>query len=159
MRIGTSFTSPENARNNLESEIPDWDFDKVRKSTEEVWNQTLGKVRPAGGTEDNFRKFYTALYHCYQLPRITSDVDGSYPGFAQDTLIHKADGFDYYDDFSMWDTYRALHPLLTILEPERTLHMVKSLIAKAEQGGWMPIFPAWANYYSHDWRSCERYDL
>ena len=146
VRIGTSFTSPGNAIKNLESEIPEWDFDKVRKSTEEVWNQTLGKVRPAGGTEDNFIKFYTALYHCYQLPRITSDVDGSYPGFAQDTMIHKADGFDYYDDFSMWDTYRALHPLLTILEPERTLHMVKSLIAKAEQGGWMPIFPAWGNY-------------
>jgi predicted alpha-1,2-mannosidase len=146
VRIGTSFTNIENARKNLETEIPDWDFDKLRKSTEEIWNQTLGKVRPGGGTEDNLRKFYTALYHCYQLPRIASDLDGSYPGFAQDTLIHKAIGFDYYDDFSMWDTYRALHPLMTILEPERTLHMVKSLIAKAEQGGWMPIFPAWSNY-------------
>lgn len=146
VRIGTSFTSVENARANLEAEIPGWDFDRLRKSTEDVWNQTLGKLRPGGGTEENLRKFYTALYHCYQLPRIASDVDGSYPGFAQDTLIHKAVGFDYYDDFSMWDTYRALHPLMTILEPERTLHMVKSLIAKAEQGGWMPIFPAWSNY-------------
>ena len=146
VRIGTSFTSLENARMNLEKEIPDWDFDKLRKAAEDEWNKTLGKVRPGGGTENNLRKFYTALYHCYQLPRIASDVDGSYPGFAQDTLIHKAIGFDYYDDFSMWDTYRALHPLLTILEPERTLHMVKSLVAKAEQGGWMPIFPAWSNY-------------
>ena len=146
VRIGTSFTNLENARRNLETEIPGWDFDKLRKSTEDVWNQTLGKIRPGGGTEENLKKFYTALYHCYQLPRIACDVDGSYPGFAQDTLIHKAVGFDYYDDFSMWDTYRALHPLMTILEPERTLHMVKSLIAKAEQGGWMPIFPAWSNY-------------
>jgi len=146
VRIGTSFTSIENARKNLETEIPDWDFEKLRKSTEEIWNQTLGKVRPGGGSEDNFRKFYTALYHCYQLPRIVSDTDGSYPGFAQDTLIHKAAGFDYYDDFSMWDTYRALHPLMTILEPERTLHMVKSLIIKAKHGGWIPIFPAWSNY-------------
>jgi predicted alpha-1,2-mannosidase len=146
VRIGTSFTNIENARRNLEAEIPDWDFDKLRKSTEDIWNQTLGKIRPGGGTEENLKKFYTALYHCYQLPRIVSDVNGSYPGFAQDTLIHKTSGFDYYDDFSMWDTYRALHPLLTILEPERTLHMVKSLIAKAEQGGWMPIFPAWSNY-------------
>jgi len=80
------------------------------------------------------------------LPRIASDVDGSYQGFAQDTLIHKADGFDYYDDFSMWDTYRALHPLMTILEPKRTLDMVKSLVLKAQQGGWMPIFPAWGSY-------------
>jgi predicted alpha-1,2-mannosidase len=146
VRIGTSFTSIENARANLEAEIPGWDFERLRKSTEDVWNQTLGKLRPGGGTEENLRKFYTALYHCYQLPRIASDVDGSYPGFAQDTLIHKAVGFDYYDDFSMWDTYRALHPLMTILEPERALHMVKSLIVKAEQGGWMPIFPAWSNY-------------
>jgi predicted alpha-1,2-mannosidase len=146
VRIGTSFTNIENARGNLEAEIPGWDFDKLRKSTEDIWNQTLGKVRPGGGTEENFKKFYTALYHCYQLPRIVSDVDGSYPGFAQDTMIHKAAGFDYYDDFSMWDTYRALHPLMTILEPERTLHMIKSLIVKAEQGGWMPIFPAWSNY-------------
>ncbi len=131
---------------NLDKEIPDWDFDKLRKAGEDEWNKTLGKVRPGGGTEENMKKFYSALYHCYQLPRIVSDVDGSYPGFAQDTLIHKAVGFDYYDDFSMWDTYRALHPLMTILEPERTLHMVKSLVAKAEQGGWMPIFPAWSNY-------------
>lgn len=146
VRTGTSFTSPEAAAGNLEKEIPGWDFEKVRKSSEEVWNKTLGKIHVAGGSEDDLKKFYTALYHCYLLPRIASDADGSYPGFAQDTTIHKAVGFDYYDDFSMWDTYRALQPLMTILEPERVLHMVKSLIAKAEQGGWMPIFPVWANY-------------
>ena len=146
VRVGTSFTSIEAAGKNLDAEIPDWNFDALRKKTEDVWNQTLGKVLVKGGTEDDLTKFYTALYHCYQLPRIVSDVDGSYQGFAQDTLIHKADGFDYYDDFSMWDTYRALHPLMTILEPERTLDMVKSLVLKAEQGGWMPIFPAWSNY-------------
>lgn len=146
VRIGTSFTSIEAARRNLEEEIPDWNFEELRKSTEDIWNETLGKVRVKGGREDDLIKFYTALYHCYQLPRIVSDVDGSYQGFAQDTLIHKAEGFDYYDDFSMWDTYRALHPLMTILEPQRTLDMVKSLILKAQQGGWMPIFPAWSNY-------------
>ena len=140
--IGTSFTSSEAARNNLEKELSDRDFEELRKETEDVWNKALGKIRPGGGTEDDFVRFYTALYHCFQLPRIVSDVEGTYPGFAQDTLIRMAEGFDYYDDFSMWDTYRALHPLLTIIEPERTLHMVKSLIAKAEQGGWMPIFPA-----------------
>jgi len=146
VRIGTSFTSFEAARKNLDKEIPDWNFEAARKATEDVWNQTLGKVQVKGGSEDDLTKFYTALYHCYQLPRIASDIDGSYQGFAQDTLIHKASGFDYYDDFSMWDTYRALHPLMTILEPERTLDMVKSLILKAEQGGWMPIFPAWSSY-------------
>jgi len=146
VRIGTSFTSIEAARKNLDKEIPDWDFEALRKATETTWNQTLGKILVKGGTEEELTKFYTALYHCYQLPRIASDVDGSYQGFAQDTLVHKTEGFDYYDDFSMWDTYRALHPLMTILEPKRTLDMIKSLVLKAQQGGWMPIFPAWSNY-------------
>lgn len=146
VRIGTSFTSLEAARNNLNIEIPDWNFNKLSKETEDIWNQTLSKILVEGGSDDDLTKFYTALYHCYQLPRIASDVDGSYQGFAQDSLIHKAVGFDYYDDFSMWDTYRALHPLMTILEPKRTLDMVKSLVFKAKQGGWMPIFPAWGSY-------------
>ena len=146
VRIGTSFTSLNAAINNLNTEIPDWNFDRTRKNTEEVWNQALGKVQVEGGSEEQLTKFYTALYHCYQLPRIVSDTDGSYQGFAQDTVVHRTGGFDYYDDFSMWDTYRALHPLMVILEPGRTLDMVKSLILKAEQGGWMPIFPAWGSY-------------
>jgi predicted alpha-1,2-mannosidase len=144
--IGTSFTSPGAARNNLEKELPGRDFEELRRETEEVWNKMLGKIRPGGGSTDDLVKFYTALYHCFQLPRIVSDFEGTYPGFAQDTLTRIAEGFDYYDDFSMWDTYRALHPLLTIIDPERTLHMVRSLVAKAEQGGWLPIFPAWNNY-------------
>lgn len=146
VQIGTSFTSRNAACNNLNQEIKDWNFDQLKKETEDIWNQTLNKIKVNGGTDKDLIKFYTALYHCYQLPRIASDIDGSYQGFAQDTLIHKAIGFDYYDDFSMWDTYRALHPLMAILEPKRSLDMVKSLIAKAEQGGWMPIFPAWGNY-------------
>jgi len=146
VRIGTSFTSLDAARNNLKHEISKWDFDQLVKATEKVWNQTLGKVQVKNSSHDDLVKFYTALYHCYQLPRIASDCDGSYQGFAQDTLIRKAVGFDYYDDFSMWDTYRGLHPLMTILEPKCSLDMVKSLVAKAEQGGWMPIFPAWGSY-------------
>ncbi|MCU0457144.1 MAG: GH92 family glycosyl hydrolase [Bacteroidales bacterium] len=144
--IGSSFTGAGAALANLRAEIPYPDFEKLRKETEDVWNKTLGKVKVKGGTEQDMIKFYTALYHCYQLPRIASDIDGSYTGFAEDDKNHIAEGFDYYDDFSMWDTYRALHPLMTILEPERTSHMIKSLIMKAEQGGWMPIFPAWSSY-------------
>jgi len=144
--IGTSFTGPEGALKNLFFEIQERNFEKLRKSTEDAWNQSLGKIIVEGGSEDDKVKFYTALYHCYQLPRISSDFDGKYQGFAEDTLIHNTGGFDYYDDFSMWDTYRALHPLMTILEPEKTRDMVRSLVLKAEQGGWMPIFPAWASY-------------
>jgi predicted alpha-1,2-mannosidase len=146
IKIGSSFTSIDAARKNLENEMPGWDFTAARKAAEDAWNQVLGKIAVGGGTTDDRIRFYTALYHCYQLPRIISDTDGSYPGFAQDTLIRKADGFDYYDDFSMWDTYRALHPLMTILEPLRTRDMIRSLLLKAKQGGWMPIFPAWSNY-------------
>ncbi len=144
--LGSSFTGEDAAMRNLVAEIHDFDFDILRKETEDVWNRTLGKVSIKGGNEEDKIKFYTALYHCYQLPRIASDADGSYQGFAEDPSIYRAEGFDYYDDFSMWDTYRALHPLMTILEPERTLDMLKSLVLKAEQGGWMPIFPAWASY-------------
>jgi len=146
VRAGSSFTSIDAARRNLEKEIPGWDFEFIMNETEAEWNKTLGKIDVKSGSDEDKIKFYTALYHCYLLPRVASDCDGSYQGFAEDTLIHKAEGFDYYDDFSMWDTYRALHPLLTILEPEKTLHMVKSLVLKAKQGGWMPIFPMWANY-------------
>jgi predicted alpha-1,2-mannosidase len=146
VKIGTSFTGLDAARKNLEKEIPAWDFEGLKKASEDVWNQTLGKIQLKGGNETDRIKFYTALYHCYQLPRIASDADGSYQGFAQDTLIHKTDGFDYYDDFSMWDTYRALHPLMAILEPQKTRDMVRSLVLKAQQGGWMPVFPAWSSY-------------
>jgi putative alpha-1,2-mannosidase len=146
LKAGTSFTVPLKAMENLNREIPSWDFALVRKQAEDAWADALGKIVVRGGSEEDKVKFYTALYHCYQLPRIASDADGSYPGFADDTLVHNTGGFDYYDDFSMWDTYRAQHPLLAIIQPKRTLDMVKSLVLKAEQGGWMPIFPAWSNY-------------
>ncbi len=148
VKIGTSFTSLEEARKNLEKEIPGWDFEALRKESENVWNQALSKIIVRGGPQDDKVKFYTALYHCYQLPRIASDADGSYIKFGGDGTILNTGGYDYYDDFSMWDTYRALHPLLTIIEPERTANMIRSLVLKAQQGGWMPIFPAWANYTS-----------
>ncbi len=148
VKIGISFTSMEAARKNLEKEIPGWDFEALRKESQNVWNQALSKIIVRGRSEDDKVKFYTALYHCYQLPRIASDSDGSYIKFGGDGTILNTGGYDYYDDFSMWDTYRALHPLLTIIEPERTSNMLRSLVLKAQQGGWMPIFPAWANYTS-----------
>jgi predicted alpha-1,2-mannosidase len=148
VKVGTSFTGFDGALANLNAEIPGWSIEEVKEKTKSLWNKVLSKVEVTGGDADDRKKFYTALYHAYQLPRIVSDVDGRYPGFAEDSLIHQAQGFDYYDDFSMWDTYRAVHPLLTILEPKKTSHMVKSLLLKAEQGGWMPIFPAWNNYTS-----------
>lgn len=148
VKIGTSFTSLENARENLDKEIPGWDFDHTKKSLEQTWEKLLGQVKIEGGTPDDLVKFYTALYHSCIHPRLYSDVDGSYPGFAGDTAVHKAEGFDYYCDFSAWDTYRAQMPLLSLIAPKAYLDMNKSLLCKAEQGGWLPIFPMWNSYTS-----------
>ncbi|HPT30663.1 MAG TPA: GH92 family glycosyl hydrolase [Prolixibacteraceae bacterium] len=148
VKIGTSFTSLENARENLDKEIPGWDFDHTKKSLEQTWEKLLGQVKTEGGTPDDLVKFYTALYHSCIHPRLYSDVDGSYPGFAGDTAVHKAEGFDYYCDFSAWDTYRAQMPLLSLIAPKAYLDMNKSLLCKAEQGGWLPIFPMWNSYTS-----------
>ncbi len=146
-RVGTSFTDLEGAYRNLKTEIPDWNFSKVQKASEKAWNQELGKVQ-LKGTEDNKTLFYTALYHTKITPRLYSDVDGRYPGFAEDSTIHLAKGFDYYCDFSMWDTFRAGLPLHVLLEPKRSSDLMQSFTYMAEQGGWMPIFPCWNHYTS-----------
>lgn len=146
-RIGSSFTGLDEARKNLESEIPGWDFGHVVAQTREAWNKELGKVEIEAAAEQK-RIFYTALYHAMLLPRVFSDVSGTYPGFANEGRVETAKDFTYYDDFSLWDTFRAVHPLLTILDPARELDMVKSLIVKGQQGGFLPIFPAWNSYTS-----------
>lgn len=148
VKIGTSFTSIEKARENLDSEIPDWDFDRVRSNLETTWEQLLGRIRIEGGTDQDLTQFYSAVYRSCLHPRLFSDVDGSYVGFAEDTVIHKAEGFDYYCDFSAWDTYRAQMPLLSIIAPKEYEDMTRSLVKKAEQGGWLPIFPMWNSYTS-----------
>lgn len=148
VKVGTSFTGFDGALANLNTEIPGWDIDQIKEKSSNAWGKILDKIEVSGGDSEQRKKFYTALYHSYLLPRVFSDVDGRYIGFAEDTTIHQANGFDYYADFSMWDTYRSVHPLMTILEPAKTSHMVQSLIKKAEQGAWLPIFPAWNHYTS-----------
>lgn len=151
-KVGSSFTSVAEARLNLEHEIPGWDFAGVVEKAKAEWNKELGAIAIDAPAAQK-RIFYTALYHAMQLPRVFSDVDGSYPkfagtDFANETRTVTAKDFIYYCDFSIWDTFRALHPLLTIIDPEREKDMVKSLIAKGEEGGFMPIFPAWNSYTS-----------
>lgn len=145
VRVGTSFTDLEGARRNLDAELSTLNFDQIKQKAEQAWNRELGKVK-VKGTEQDKTVFYTALYHSKHTPRLFSDVDGRYPGFAEDIQIYTADGFDYYCDFSLWDTFRAAMPLHALLEPKRTGHMMQSLTKKAEQGGWMPIFPCWNQY-------------
>jgi predicted alpha-1,2-mannosidase len=148
MKIGTSFTSIDNARLNMETEIPDWDFEKTKQELETDWNGIMGRIDVEGGSEDDLNKFYTAMYHSFIHPRLFSDVNGEYPEFGGGRTIRKAEGFDYYCDFSNWDIYRAQMPLVSLVAPRQYEDMVKSLIEKAEQGGWLPIFPMWNSYTS-----------
>ena len=145
VKIGCSFTGIDGARKNLDTEIPDWDFDAVVQSTKLKWQEALGRIEVHGQSKEDKIKFYTALYHSLLLPRLFNDIDGSYPGFAGSGQKQSTE-FDYYDDYSMWDTFRALHPLLLLIQPERIDDLIESLLVKADQGGWLPIFPSWNSY-------------
>ena len=144
-KMGTSFTGIEGARKNMEAEAPDWDFEKVRRQSEQAWEKELSVIETTGGTDEQKTIFYTALYHSNILPRVFSDIDGAYPAFVTGELVTDK-SFKYYCDFSMWDVYRATLPLGIITNPERNVDMVQSLVKKYESGGWMPIFPAWNSY-------------
>lgn len=165
-KVGISDVSAEGALKNLDAEVPDFDFKKVRKDAKAAWNKELSKIEVEGGGPsqsqtnnqnmpyngqkqakepfiDYARKkqvtFYTALYHCMLAPNIYNDVDGQYRGFDQ--KIHTAKGFNYYTVFSLWDTYRAEDPLFNLIDRKRTGDFVKSFLAMYEQGGLLPIWP------------------
>lgn len=149
IKAATSFTSIDAARANLRSEVPAWDFASLRAKTTRVWSTALDAIAITGGTASERHSFYTSMYHAMMLPRIVSDVDGSYPRFAGNGKIEKkTTPGPYYDDFSMWDIYRAQLPLITILQPRRDEAMMQSLILKGEQGKYLPIFPAWSSFTS-----------
>jgi len=143
MRIGVSAVDIEGARRNLEAEIPHWDFERVRSEARSLWNRSLGRVRVEGGTKEQMRTFYTSLYHCLIAPNLYMDVDGRYRG--RDLEVHTADGFDYYTVFSLWDTYRAEHPLLAIIERDRTVDFIETMLRQYEQGGMLPVWELSAN--------------
>lgn len=144
-KVGTSFTGIEGAYKNMTAEVPGWDFEAVRRQSEQTWEKELSVIEVTGGTDEQKTIFYTALYHSNILPRIYSDIDGSYPAFVSGEPV-KDSGFRYYCDFSMWDVYRATLPLGVITNPNRSADMIQSMVKKYEMGGWMPIFPAWNSY-------------
>lgn len=139
-----SGVSMEGAQKNLEAEVPTNDFDHYYSIVKESWNEALGKIAVEGEVQDDKVKFYTALYHGMLTPTIYSDVDGSY--FGPDREIHKTDGGINYSTFSLWDTYRASHPLFTMLAPNRVNDMVKSFISFYEQHGRLPVW----NFYGSE---------
>ncbi len=136
-RVGISAVSMDGARKNLEAEQNDFDFEKTKRKAEAVWNKELSKIEVEGTDEHAKRAFYTALYHCMIAPNTYQDVDGQYRG--RDFKIHKA-GFTYYTVFSLWDTYRALHPLLTLIDKKRSSDFINTFIREYEEGGRLPVW-------------------
>lgn len=135
-QISTSFISLEQARINMEKELPDWDFDRLCQMTKQAWNDKLSKIE-VSGIEDNDKSiFYTALYHCYLFPREFSEYGKYYSAF--DDKVHEGIS---YNDYSLWDTFRAFHPLMTLLEPELTGNWITGLLQMYKEGGWMPMWP------------------
>lgn len=142
--VGISGTSIEGARRNLDAECPDFDFEKVKAATQEKWRKQLSKIEVEGGSEEQKKIFYTALYHTMIAPNLWNDVDGSYRG--RDNTVHTTLGVeDVYTVFSLWDTHRALHPLLNLLEPRRTYHFVQTFLQQYRQSGRLPVWELAAN--------------
>ena len=138
VRMGVSFTSIENARENLDVEQDGKDFDVIREEAEDKWREDLSRVRVHGGSRDQVTVFYTALYHTLIHPNVLNDVNGEYPLMESDGIGKVPDGHDRYTVFSLWDTYRNLHQLMTLLYPERQLDMVRSMVDISREWGWMP---------------------
>lgn len=138
LKVAVSAVSIEGARKNLQSEIPDWDFDKVRADAKSAWNKELAQIEVSGGTDDQLTTFYTALYHTKIQPNLFQDVDGNYLGL--DKKIHNAPKDSHYTIFSLWDTFRAAHPLYTIIDERRTVDFINTFIRQYEQGGRLPVW-------------------
>lgn len=145
VRFSISSVDGEGARQNLLAELPDWDFDKVRADARKTWNDCLSKIEVKTEDPDQLAIFYTAMYHAFLSPNLFTDVDRRYLGM--DLKVHTTDKEDpVYTTFSIWDTFRALHPLLTIIDPHTNESYIRSLLKKQREGG---VFPKWdcaANY-------------
>jgi predicted alpha-1,2-mannosidase len=148
VKFAISSVSTEGALKNMEEEIPGWDFDGVKNESQEKWNNELNKIVVETFTPEDKTIFYTALYHAFLSPTIYMDVDGNYRGLDQ--VNHQAEDFTNYTTFSLWDTYRALHPLFNIIQPERNVDMIKSMLAHYSQSVH-PMLPVWSHYANENW--------
>ncbi len=142
--VGISAVDEEGAKSNLDAEIGTKTFELIKNEAEQIWEQQLEKIIVESSSSENKTNFYTALYHTMLAPNLYHDVDGRYRGM--DLEIHQNTDFDYYTVFSLWDTYRAAHPLYTIIEQERTNDFINTFLAKFDEGGIMPIWDLSANY-------------
>jgi len=140
LAVGISYISIEQAQINRDTEVSSLDFDGVKQKAEEAWKEALEVIEIEGGTDEEAEIFYTAVYHLMMMPTLFSEVGGGYIGL--DKLEHQAEGFRFYSDMSLWDTYRTYHPLIILLYPDRQMEFVESLIKMAEQIGYVPRWPA-----------------
>lgn len=147
IKFALSAVSTEGALKNLRAELPHFDFEKVKADAKTKWQNELERINIDAPTEKKVT-FYTSLYHTFINPVQYMDVDGQYRGI--DHNIHKADGFVNYSVFSLWDTYRALHPLFTIIQPERTSDMVNSMLAHYDQSVHK-LLPVWSHFGNENW--------
>lgn len=143
VKIAISAVSTGGAQRNLNAELPDWNFDRVKADADRAWNQALNKIQASGGSEAQLKTFYTALYHTMLAPNLYMDVDGRYRG--RDFAPHQAKGFENYTVFSLWDTFRAAHPLYTIIDQKRTRDFINTFLAQYQQGGRLPVWELSAN--------------
>jgi predicted alpha-1,2-mannosidase len=143
-----SNTSTEGALKNLRAEIPHWNFDLTKKETQAKWERELEKVTVQIPDKNKETVFYTALYHTCLSPVLYEDVDGNYKGLDQN--IHNSEGFENYTVFSLWDTYRALHPLFNLIQPTRNNNMIHSMLAHQKQSVH-DMLPVWSHYANENW--------
>ncbi len=138
VKVALSPTGISGARKNLIAEVPHWNFEKVRTDAKNLWNKELSQIEVSGGTDDQLTTFYTALYHTKIQPNLFQDFDKSYLGL--DKKVHTATDFTNYTVFSLWDTFRAAHPLYTITDQRRTADFINTFIKQYEQGGRLPVW-------------------
>lgn len=143
VKLALSPVSCANAKLNMETEVPDFDFDAVRNKVRQQWNSELGRIEVESGDERKMKIFYTALYHCFTAPNLYCDVNGDYQGM--DHKVHRDTLHPQYTVFSLWDTYRALHPLFTIVQPKRNQDFINTFLKQYKEGGRLPVWELSAN--------------
>ncbi len=148
IKFALSPVSTANALENLRKEIPHWSFNKVKQQGQDQWNKELGKMNVQFSNRGDMTNFYTAMYHAFLSPTVYMDVNGEYKGLDQNR--HVAKGFTNYTTFSLWDTYRALHPLFNIVQPKRNSDMIQSMLAHQQQSA-EHMLPIWSHYANENW--------
>jgi predicted alpha-1,2-mannosidase len=143
VKVSLSFCNNEGSNANLNAELNQVNFDSTVELATQLWENELGKIQAQSSDPSELVKFYTALYHCFLQPNTASDVNGNYRGM--DMKIHKAEGYTHYTVFSLWDTYRALHPLLTVIDRKRTRDFIRTFLAMYKDGGRLPFWELAAN--------------